>query len=95
MEQPDITNDPDYRAGYAAMLRLRGYAERAGWPIPPPRRLISEIFWLERSAANAQHTPGRVLEMLDQPLYAAAWYRGRAAALRELLRESRTPSDEA
>ncbi len=87
----DLADNPDYRAGYAAMMRLREYARRAGWPIPPERRIVAEILWLERSAVVAQRDAGHILEVLDQGLHPAAWYLGRADALRDILGEQQQP----
>jgi hypothetical protein len=87
--QSDLASDPDYQAGYAAMMRLRNYARRSGWPTPPERILVTELLWLERSARIAAHHDEHTLEMFDQAVKPAAWYRGRAAALRLILREAR------
>jgi hypothetical protein len=87
----DLADNPDYQAGYAAMMRLHAYARRARWPIPPERRLVTEILWLERSAVIAQRNAGHLLEVLEQGLHPAAWYLGRADALRDILRDLRQP----
>ena len=88
--QPDFTHDPDYQAGYAAMMRLHRYAMRHDWPIPPERRLVIELLWLERSAKSAAQHGEHTLAMLDHAVQPSAWYRGRADALRNILREQRT-----
>ncbi len=76
----------DYRAGFAALLRLHAEAQRRGWRVTE-RFLVREIRQLEHSA----HAPtsGRPLPVLDRPLYAPDWYRGRADALRQIVREQR------
>jgi hypothetical protein len=76
-------NHPAYRAGYTEMMRMHAEARRRGWRIPA-RRIVQEIVWLEHSASAPV---GQTLPMLDRPLYPPEWYRGRADALREILRK--------
>ncbi len=78
----DEADDPAYQAGYFDMLRMHAEAQRRGWRVPE-RRIVREIFWLEHSAAAPRND---TLPLLDRPLYPPQWYRGRAAALREILR---------
>jgi hypothetical protein len=78
----DETDDPAYQAGYRDMMRMHAEARRRGWRLPE-RRIVREIVWLEHSAA-APRTDA--LPLLERPLYPPEWYRGRAAALREILR---------
>lgn len=80
-EQDDV-NDPAYQAGYADMLRMHAEAQRRGWRVPL-RRIVREIFLLEHSAAG-QRTD--TLPVLGRRPLPPQWYRGRAAALREILR---------
>ena len=81
----DDVNDPAYQAGYADMLRMHAEAQRRGWQVPL-RRIVREIFLLEHSAAG-QRTD--TLPMLGRRPMPPLWYRGRAAALREILRRER------
>jgi len=83
----NTTQDADYAAGYAAMMAMHDEAVRRGWRTPPARRIVTEILWLERSATR-QRTSSSALPVLEQPLYPEGWYRGRADALRELLRRA-------
>ena len=80
--------DPDhpaYQAGYADMMRLHTEAQRRGWRVPA-RRMVLEIQWLEHSASAPV---GPALPMLDRPLFPPEWYKGRADAIREILRLER------
>lgn len=76
-------HDPAYDAGYADMMRMHALALRRGWRVPE-RLMILEIMRLEHSASAPT---GQQLPMLDQPLYPEGWYRGRADAIRAILRE--------
>jgi hypothetical protein len=80
-----IEQDPAYQAGYADMMVLHAEARRRGWPAPPSRRLVTEIMWLERSAA-VQQRHDNSLPVINAPLRAPAWYLGRADAIRGILR---------
>jgi hypothetical protein len=84
-EMDETHNDPAYQAGYSTMMRMHAEALRRGWRVPA-RRIAQEILWLEHSASAPV---GKTLAMLERPLYSPAWYRGRAAALREILRRER------
>lgn len=77
--------DPAYLAGHADMMRLHAEARRRGWRVPA-RRMVLEIQWLEHSAAAPV---GQPLPMLNRPLMPPAWYKGRADAIREILRQER------
>lgn len=81
-ETQQAQNDPDFRAGYEEMWALHRRAERRGWRVPL-RILAREMLRLEHSAAPP--TGGRALPMLEEAPYPPNWYRGRAAALREIL----------
>jgi hypothetical protein len=83
-EQDDV-NDPAYQAGHTDMLRMHAEAQRRGWRVPL-RRIVREIFLLEHSAAGQR---ADTLPMLERRPMPPQWYRGRAAALREILRRER------
>jgi hypothetical protein len=85
MDEQREQNDPAYQAGYQNMMRMHAEAQRRGWHVPA-RRIAQEILWLEHSASAPA---GKPLHMLERPLYPPPWYRGRAAALREILRHER------
>jgi hypothetical protein len=77
-------NDPAYQAGYDDMMLLHEEAQRRGWRVPPERFLVREIVRLEHSAAAAPRS--NLLPVLSHSAYPAAWYRGRADAIRDILR---------
>ncbi len=85
MDETHPHDDPAYHTGYATMMRMHAEAVRRGWRVPV-RRIVQEILWLEHSASAPA---GKALAMLERPLYPPEWYRGRAAALREILRRER------
>jgi hypothetical protein len=96
-EQKDMTEehlelDQHYQAGYRDMMWLHQEAIRRGWPMPPERRLVMEIMWLERSASMSR-SQSTSLPILNHPLYPSAWYRGRAEAIKMILRETHSKQD--
>lgn len=75
--------DREYDAGYA---RVMWYAERAqqrGWHMSE-RQLIHEIIQRERAALIRERSD---LPIVGQEIRSAAWNRGQADALRDILRE--------
>lgn len=75
--------DREYSAGYA---RVMWYAERArqrGWRMSE-RQLIHEIIQRERAAQIRERSN---LPIVGQEVRSAAWNRGQADALRDILRE--------
>lgn len=89
MQDDEAMQDPTYRAGYDDMMRMHAEAQRRGWRVPE-RIIVREILRLERSATPPSGS--RPLPMLESAPYPPAWYRGRAAALREILRLLRQPT---
>ena len=77
------SNDPNFEAGYADMMRVHARAMRRGWRVPE-RIMVMELMRLEHSASPPE---GQPLPMLEQPLFPEGWYRGRAAAIRDILRQ--------
>jgi hypothetical protein len=86
-DKTPIQESEDFRAGFDAMMRLHQEALRRGWQVPD-RMLVIEIVRLEHAARLPR--PSRTLPVLARPLFAPDWYRGRAEALREILRTQRT-----
>jgi hypothetical protein len=75
--------DHDYHAGFA---RVMWYAERArshGWHMSE-RQLVHEIIQRERAVLIRERSN---LPIVGQEVRSAAWNRGQAEALREILRE--------
>ena len=85
MDETREHDDTAYQTGYHTMMQMHAEAQRHGWRVPA-RRIAQEILWLEHSASAPA---GKTVAMLERPLYPPAWYRGRAAALREILRRER------
>jgi hypothetical protein len=80
-------NDSQYESGYSDMMKLITAAQRWRWPKPTERFLVTEIQWLERSAAMIQHQSSHGLKVLNQTSHSPSWYHGRADAIRQLLRD--------
>ncbi len=75
-----------YRQGYTDMMQMHDQAQRRGWSVPE-RLIVREILRLEHSALPPR--TGTPVPTLGPRPYPADWYRGRAAALREILRAMR------
>jgi len=75
----------DYSAGYARIMLYAEYARRQGWRMSE-RQLIREIMHRERAAQIREKSK---LPVIGPEVRSAAWNRGQADALRELLREQR------
>ena len=78
----------DYYAGYARVMRIMWFAEQArrrGWRMSD-RQLVHEIRHRERAAQIREKSS---LPMIGPEVQSAAWNRGQADALRELLRLQR------
>ncbi len=75
----------DYQAGYAQVMWLAAQARRRGWRLSD-RQLVHEILNAERSALVREKSS---LPIIDPSAHSAAWHRGKAEALRTLLREQR------
>jgi len=78
------TDEQDYQAGFARVMRYAEHARLRGWRISD-RQLVHEILQSERAA--------NIREQSSLPIFgemrSAAWNRGRADALRTLLRSQR------
>jgi hypothetical protein len=75
----------DYHAGYARIMRYAEQAHSHGWRMSE-RRLIHEILQRERAAQIREKSN---LPLIGPDVRSAAWNRGQADALREILREQR------
>jgi hypothetical protein len=75
----------DYQAGYTRIMLYAEQARAKGWRLTD-RQLVHEISQRERAAQIREKSS---LPILGQGGRSAAWNRGQADALRELLREQR------
>ena len=75
----------DYHAGYARVMWYAGRAQRHGWHMSE-RQLVHEILQRERAAQIREKSN---LPIVGQEVRSAAWNRGQADALRDILREQR------
>jgi hypothetical protein len=82
--------DPDYQAGYQRTMRFAERAKQQGWRFSD-RRLVHEIIQHERAAYIREKSS---LPVVGPHTRSAAWNRGRADALRELLRLQRVHGTE-
>jgi hypothetical protein len=78
------TEERDYQAGFARVMRYAEHARLRGWRISD-RQLVHEIVQSERAAQIREKSS---LPILGE-VHSAAWNRGRADALRALLRSQR------
>jgi len=87
MQDTPIQDDMelDYHAGYARVMRYAEQAHRQGWRMSE-RQLIHEILHRERAARIREKSN---LPIIGPQVRSAAWNRGQADALREILREQR------
>lgn len=85
MQDIPIQNDMkrDYDAGYARVMWYAGRARRQGWQMSE-RQLVLEIVQRERAAQIREKSK---LPIIGQEVRSAAWNRGQADALRDILRE--------
>jgi hypothetical protein len=81
----DNAADPDYQAGYQRTMRFARRAKQQGWRFSD-RRLVHEIIQHERAAYIRKKSS---LPIVGPQTRSASWNRGRADALRELLRAQR------
>ena len=77
--------EEDYQAGFASVMHFHEYVKLQGWKLSD-RQLIHEIIQRERAALISQKSS---LPIVGQNVRSAAWNRGQADALREILREQR------
>ena len=73
----------DYHAGYARVMWFAAQAQRHGWHLSE-RQLVHEILQRERAAQIREKSK---LPIVGQEVRSAAWNRGQADALRDILRE--------
>ena len=78
----------DYRAGFALVMRFADHAKLRGWHLTE-RQLVHEIIQRERAAYIRDKSS---LSIVGSEVHSAAWNRGQADALRELLREQKAHS---
>jgi hypothetical protein len=85
MQDTPTQNDMerDYHAGYARAMWYAEQARRKGWRISD-RQLVHEILQRERAAQIREKSK---LPIVGPEVRSAAWNRGQADALREILRE--------
>jgi len=75
----------DYHAGYARIMWFAEQARLRGWRLTD-RQLIHEIIQRERAAQIREKSS---LPIVDPATRSAAYNRGQADAMREILREQR------
>ncbi len=75
----------DYHAGYARVMWFAEQARQRGWRLTD-RQLIHEIIQRERAAQIREKSS---LPIVDPAMRSAAYNRGQADAMREILREQR------
>jgi hypothetical protein len=75
------TEERDYRAGFALVMRFADHAKLRGWHLTD-RQLVHEIIQRERAAFIRDKSS---LPVVGSEVHSAAWNRGQADALRELL----------
>ena len=75
----------DYAAGYARIMWYAQQARQRGWRMSE-RQLVHEVMHRERAAQIREKSK---LPIIGPDVKSAAWHRGQADALRELLREQR------
>jgi hypothetical protein len=75
----------DYQTGYARVMWYSQQARRRGWRISG-RQLVREILQRERAAQIREKSK---LPIIGPEVRSAAWNRGQADALRDILREQR------
>ncbi len=87
MQQKSTENEieHDYQAGYARVMWFARQARLRGWRLSD-RQLVHEITQRERAAQIREKS---TLPIIGPQVRSAAWNRGEADALRELLREQR------
>ena len=85
MQDTPTQNDMerDYDAGYARVMWYASQARQRGWHMSE-RQLVHEILQRERAAKIREKSK---LPIIGQEVRSAAWNRGQADALRDILRE--------
>jgi hypothetical protein len=82
------TEERDYRAGFALVMRFADHAKLRGWHLTD-RQLVHEIIQRERAAFIRDKSS---IPVVGSEVHSAAWNRGQADALRELLRDQKVHS---
>lgn len=75
----------DYNAGYARVMWFAKQANLRGWRLSD-RQLVHEILQRERAAQIREKSS---LPLIGSDVRSAAWNRGQADALRDILRDQR------
>ncbi|MBA2287779.1 MAG: hypothetical protein H0W02_20080 [Ktedonobacteraceae bacterium] len=75
----------EYQAGYEQVMWFARRAHARGWRLTD-RQLVHEIMQAERAALIREQSS---LPMVGTEVRSSAWHRGKAEALRMLLREQR------
>ena len=75
----------DYADGYARVMHFAEQARKRGWRLSD-RQLVHEILQRERAARIREKSS---LPIVGSEVQSAAWNRGQADALREILRKQR------
>ncbi len=78
------TDEQEYQAGFTRVMRYAEHAKLRGWRISD-RQLVHEIVQSERAAQIRERSS---LPIVGE-MHSAAWHRGRADALRRLLRNQK------
>jgi hypothetical protein len=84
----NTTEERDYRAGFALVMRFADHARLRGWHLTD-RQLVHEIIQRERAAQIREQSS---LPIVGSEVHSAAWNHGQADALRHLLREQKAHS---
>lgn len=79
----------EYEAGFGRIMWLSEQARQHGWRLSE-RQLTHEIIQRERAAQIREKSS---LPMVGAEVHSAAWNRGQADALRDLLRSQREKYD--
>jgi len=75
--------DKEYQEGFRRVMSFAAYAQSRGWRLSE-RQLVHEIYQRERAASIRERSS---LPVVGAGLRSAAFNRGQADALRNLLRE--------
>ena len=76
------TEERDYRAGFARVMRFAEQAKLRGWRLSD-RQLVHEILQRERAAQIREQS---YLPVVGSEVRSASWNHGQADALRTILR---------
>jgi hypothetical protein len=79
------TEERDYRAGFARVMRFAEQAKLRGWRLSD-RQLVREILQRERAAQIREQSS---LPVVGSDVRSASWNHGQADALRAILRSQK------